>query len=167
MLIKNYEIMKESFMEIEIDKIDRKLLKFLQRDGRMSNAELAEKINVSPATCHRRTQRLFEEGVISYVRAHVNPEAVGRGALVTVGAILERSTPESFAAFEEAISRFSFVLECHCVAGDFDYLLKVRVRDTADFNRLHREKLLILPDVRQLRSFFVLKEVIENAPLDF
>lgn len=83
--MKTHKIMKEPFMEIEIDKIDRKLMKLLQGDGRMSNAELAEKINVSPATCHRRTQRLFEEGVISYVRAHVNPQAVGRGALVIVG----------------------------------------------------------------------------------
>lgn len=154
-------------MKVDLDKIDRKLLKLLQGDGRMSNAELAEKINVSPATCHRRTQRLFEERVISHVRANINPNAVGLGSLVTVGAVLEKSTPESFADFEAAISKFSFVLECHCVAGDFDYLLKVRVKDTADFNRLHRQQLLTLPNVRQLRSFFVLKEVIENAPLDF
>lgn len=158
---------KEYFMEVEIDKIDRKLLKLLQFDGRMSNAELAERINVSPATCHRRTQRLFNEGIVTNVRAHINPVAVGRGGLVMVGAVLERSTPDSFAAFEEAISKFAFVLECQCVAGDFDYLLKVRVKDTADFNRLHRQRLLTLPNVRQLRSFFVLKEVIDNAPLDF
>jgi len=154
-------------MQIEIDKTDRKLLKLLQSDGRMSNAELAEKINVSPATCHRRTQRLFDEGVITNVRANINPDMISRGSLVMVGAVLERSTPESFEAFEDAISKFSFVLECHCVAGDFDYLLKVRVKDTADFNRLHRQQLLTLPNVRQLRSFFVLKEVIENAPVDF
>lgn len=159
--------MKDSFMEAQIDKIDRKLLKLLQADGRISNAELAQKINVSPATCHRRTQRLFDEGIIDSVTANVNPEAVGRGGLVIVGAILERSTPDSFAEFEQAVSRFSFVLECHCVAGDFDYLLKVRAKDISDFNRLHRERLLTLPSVRQLRSFFVLKEVIENAPLDF
>ena len=84
-----------------------------------------------------------------------------------MGAVLERSTPESFAEFEEAISKFSFVLECQCVAGDFDYFLKVRVRDISDFNNLHRAQLLTLPVVRQLRSFFVLKEVIENAPLNF
>lgn len=154
-------------MDAELDKIDRKLLKLLQADGRMSNADLAAKINVSPATCHRRTQRLFDEGIITNVSATISPEAVGLGSLVMVGAVLDRSTPESFAAFEEAISNFAFVLECQCVAGDFDYLLKVRVRDTTDFNRLHRQKLLTLPNVRQLRSFFVLKEVIDNAPLDF
>ena len=152
-------------MIAELDKIDRDLLKWLQKDGRISNAELAEKVNVSPATCHRRTQRLFDEGIIANVRATINPDAVGLGALVMVGAILDRSTPESFSTFEEAVSKFSFVLDCQCVAGDFDYLMKVRVRDTADFNRLHRQKLLTLPGVRQLRSFFVLKEVIDNAPL--
>ncbi len=152
-------------MTPEIDKIDQELLKCLQVDGRISNADLAEKINVSPATCHRRTQRLFDEGIISNVRATINPDAVGLGALVMVGAILDSSTPESFSAFEEAVSKFSFVLDCQCVAGDFDYLMKVRVRDTADFNRLHRQKLLTLPGVRQLRSYFVLKEVIDNAPL--
>ena len=149
------------------DRIDMKLLRLLQQDGRMSNAELAEKTNISPATCHRRTQRLFEQGMITGVRASINPQAVDRGALVLVGAVLERSTPESFADFENAISKFLFVLECQCVAGDFDYFLKVRTRDTADFNRLHRQELLTLPGVRQLRSFFVLKEVIDNAPLDF
>lgn len=152
-------------MTPEIDKIDQELLKCLQVDGRMSNADLAEKINVSPATCHRRTQRLFDEGIISNVRATINPDAVGLGALVMVGAILDSSTPESFSAFEEAVSKFPFVLDCQCVAGDFDYLMKVRVRDTSDFNRLHRQKLLTLPGVRQLRSYFVLKEVIDNAPL--
>ena len=154
-------------MYFELDRIDRKILKSLQSDGRMPNAELAERVNVSPATCHRRTQRLLEEGVISDVRANVNPHAVGRSALVLVGAVLDRSTPESFAAFEQAVAELSFILDCQCVAGDFDYFLKVRVRDISDFNRLHSEELLALPGVRQLRSFFVLKEVIENAPLDF
>ena len=154
-------------MPTEIDKIDRKILRCLQEDGRMSNADVAEKVNVSQATCHRRLQRLVDAGVISGFRADVNPHAVNRSTLVLVGAVLERSTPESFAAFEKAIAKFSFILDCQCVAGDFDYFLKVRARDIADFNRLHREQLLTLPDVRQLRSFFVLKEVIDNASLDF
>lgn len=159
--------MEENFTMDDLDKTDLKLMRLLQADGRISNAELAERANISPATCHRRTQRLFEQGAVSSIRASINPEAVDRGALVIVGAVLERSTPESFADFERAVSNFSFILECFCVAGDFDYLLKVRTKDTADFNRLHRQQLLTLPGVRQLRSFFVLKEVIENAPLDF
>ena len=139
----------------------------LQRDGRLSNAELAKQSNLSPATCHRRTQRLFDEGYVRAVRAEVSPERVERGVLVMVGVVLDRSTPESFAAFEAAITTLSFVLDCHLVAGDFDYFLKIRVRDIADFNRLHGERLIALPGVRQTRTFFVMKEVIDNAPLEF
>jgi len=154
-------------MNADIDRIDRRILGHLQDNGRLTNAELAERVNVSPATCHRRTQRLFEEGVIDTVRAHVSPEKVGRGALVIVGVVLDRSTPESFAAFEAAIKELSFILDCHLVAGDFDFFLKIRVRDIADFNKLHGEKLIALPGVRQTRTFFVMKEVTDNAPLEF
>lgn len=159
--------MEELLMLAELDRIDRKILKSLQADGRLSNADLAKKVNVSAATCHRRTQRLIDEGCISSFRAMVNPSTVARGALVMVGVVLDRSTPESFAAFEAAIKKLSFVLDCHLVAGDFDYFLKVRVRDMADFNKLHGEQLIAFPGVRQIRSFFVIKEVTDNALLDF
>ena len=81
--------------------------------------------------------------------------------------MLDRSTPESFAAFEAAISKLTFILDCHLVAGDFDYFLKIRVKDITDFNKLHGERLIALPGVRQTRTFFVMKEVTDNAPLDF
>jgi Lrp/AsnC family transcriptional regulator, leucine-responsive regulatory protein len=151
----------------EIDRIDRKILHLLQRDGRMTNADLATAVNVSPATCHRRTQRLFDEGFIRGVRAEVAPEKLDRSALVIVGVVLDRSTPESFRAFEAAITKLRFVLDCHLVAGDFDFFLKIRVRDIHDFNKLHGDQLISLPGVRQTRTFFVMKEVVDNAPLDF
>lgn len=144
-----------------------KLLRLLQRDGRIANADLAKKVNVSAATCHRRTQRLFDQGFVRSVRAHVDPKRVERGTLVMVGVVLDRSTPDSFAAFEAAVAKLPFVLDCHLVAGDFDYFLKLRVRDMADFNRLHGERLIALPGVRQTRTFFVMKEVVDNAPLEF
>jgi Lrp/AsnC family leucine-responsive transcriptional regulator len=159
--------MEEMTTASELDRTDRKILRFLQRDGRLGNAELAKRVNVSPATCHRRTQRLFADGYISGVRAEIAPDRVDRGALVMVGVVLDRSTPESFAEFEDAIRRLPVVLDCHLVAGDFDYLLKIRVRDMADFNRLHGQKLIGLPGVRQTRTFFVMKEVVDNAPLEF
>jgi len=154
-------------MTPELDRIDRNILKHLQADGRLSNADLAALVNVSPATCHRRTQRLFEQGFIETVRAQVDPHKVDRSVMVMVGVVLDRSTPESFGAFEEAIRGLDFVLDCHLVAGDFDYFLKIRVRDIADFNRLHGDRLIALPGVRQTRTFFVLKEVTDNAPLKF
>ncbi|MBX4955521.1 Lrp/AsnC family transcriptional regulator [Rhizobium lentis] len=158
--------MKGSFME-PLDRIDVKILRALQAEGRLTNAELAERVNVSPATCHRRTQRLFDDGYITGVRAEVAPASVGLGALVMVGVVLDRSTPESFAAFESAVLELKEVLDCNLVAGDFDYLLKIRVRDIADFNKLHGQKLIALPGVRQTRTFFVMKEVKEDARLPF
>lgn len=95
------------------------------------------------------------------------PAAVGLGALVMVGVVLDRSTPESFATFEQSVMAMPEVLECNLVAGDFDYLLKIRVRDMADFNKLHGQRLIALPGVRQTRTFFVMKEVKENEPLVF
>jgi Lrp/AsnC family leucine-responsive transcriptional regulator len=160
--------MKESSdVSFGIDRIDRKILQLLQRNGRISNADLATAVNVSPATCHRRTQRLFDDGLIRNVRAEVAPEKVDRSALVIVGVVLDRSTPESFRAFEAAIKKLRFVLDCHLVAGDFDFFLKIRVRDISDFNKLHGDQLISLPGVRQTRTFFVMKEVVDNAPLDF
>ncbi len=150
-----------------LDRIDRNILKQLQADGRLTNAELAERVHVSPATCHRRTQRLFADGYIAAVRALVSPEKVNRATLVMVGVVLDRSTPQSFADFEAAIRTLDLIIDCHLVAGDFDYFLKIRVRDISDFNRLHAEKLIALPGVRQTRTFFVMKEVTDGAPLEF
>ncbi|WP_276199426.1 Lrp/AsnC ligand binding domain-containing protein [Chelatococcus sp. XZ-Ab1] len=158
--------MKESVTH-ELDRTDLRILRLLQADGRMGNAEIAKRVNTSTATCHRRIQRLLAEGYVSGVRALVAPGRVERGTLVFVGVVLDRSTPESFAAFEEAVRAMPVVLDCHVVAGDFDYFLKIRVRDMVDFNRLHGEKLIALPGVRQTRTFFVLKEVVDNAPLAF
>jgi len=134
--------MEESLKENNIDRTDRQMLKLLQADGRLSNAELAKKVNVSAATCHRKMQRLVDEGYISGFRAMINPPSVARGALVMVGVVLDRSTPESFAAFEDAIKKLNFVLDCG-------------------------EQLIAFPGVRQIRSFFVMKEVTDNAELDF
>lgn len=158
--------MEESSIE-NFDRIDLKILRALQTNGRLTNAELAVRVSVSPATCHRRTQRLFDEGYISGVRAEIVPAAVELGTLVMVGVVLDRSTPESFAAFEAVILKMKEVLDCNLVAGDFDYLLKIRVRDMADFNKLHGQKLIGLPGVRQTRTFFVMKEVKDNARLTF
>jgi Lrp/AsnC family leucine-responsive transcriptional regulator len=150
-----------------VDRIDRNILRHLQANGRLTNAELAGAVNVSPATCHRRTQALFEAGHISKVMGHVNPASVDLGTLVMVGVVLDRSTPESFAAFEQAVDGMSELLDCHLVAGDFDYLLKIRVKEMKDFNEMHTKMLIALPGVRQIRTFFVLKEIKENAPLNF
>ncbi|MFM2479882.1 Lrp/AsnC family transcriptional regulator [Celerinatantimonas sp. YJH-8] len=151
----------------DLDKIDQQILRLLQADGRLTNAELAQRVHISPATCYRRVSRLFEHQIIQAVHAQIEPKAVELGALVIVGVMLDRSTPESFADFEKAITQLSVVLDCQLVAGEFDYLLRVRVKDIEDFNKLHAKELIALPAVRQIRTFFVMKEVIRNAPLQF
>ena len=147
--------------------MDTKILQALQSDGRLSNAAVAQLANTSTATCHRKIQRLFKEGFITAVRALVAPRKVGLGTLIFLGVVLDRSTPESFASFEAAIRRLPMIIDCHVVAGDFDYFIKIRANGIDDFNRLHAETLLHLPGVRQTRTFFVLKEVVDNMKLDF
>jgi Lrp/AsnC family transcriptional regulator, leucine-responsive regulatory protein len=150
-----------------LDRIDMNILRALHAEGRLTNAELAARVGVSPATCHRRTRRLFDEGHITGVRAEVAPASVGLGALVMVGVMLDRSTPDSRIAFEAAVLKMSEVLDCILVAGEFDYFLKIRARDMADFNKLQGQTLIALPGVRQTRTFFVMKEVKDNARLRF
>jgi Lrp/AsnC family leucine-responsive transcriptional regulator len=144
---------------VELEASDRRILRALQADGRLSNTVLARRVNLSQSACWTRTKRLFTAGIIRAVRAVIDPGAVGQETLVLIGVVLDRSTPESFAAFEAAVRQLPQVLECHLVAGEFDYFLKVRVRDLAGFNRFHSERIISLPGVRQVRTFFVLDEI--------
>ena len=95
-----------------LDRVDLKILRALHADGRLTNAELAVRVAVSPATCHRRTRRLFDEGYITGVRAQVTPASVGLGALVMIGVMLDRSAPDSRLAFEKAVLKMKEVLDC-------------------------------------------------------
>ena len=151
----------------DLDRIDMKILRALHAEGRLTNAELAARVGVSPATCHRRTRRLFDEGHITGVRAEVAPASVGLGALVMIGVMLDRSTPDSRHTFEAAVLKVKEILDCILVAGEFDYFLKIRARDIADFNKLQGQTLIALPGVRNTRTFFVMREVKENARLPF
>lgn len=157
--------MKKDISVEGLSRIEVRILRLLQQDGRLTNAELAKRVNISPATCYRRTQRLFDDGYIQGVRALLAPRKVNKSALVFVGVVLDRSTKESFSEFEAAIKSLPGVIDCNLVAGDIDYFLKIRVADMAEFNLLHGEKLIALPGVRQTRTFFVMKEVVDNAPL--
>ncbi len=146
----------------ELDRTDRRILKLLQNDATLSNVALAEQVNLSPAACLRRVEKLKRDGVISRVVAHLDPEQLQAGMVVLIGVVLDRSTPESFAAFEEAAQKVSGCMECHVVTGEFDYFMLVRTRDSHSFNRLHAEQLLYLPGVRQIRSFMGLRQVVST-----
>ncbi|MGF6695368.1 Lrp/AsnC family leucine-responsive transcriptional regulator [Metapseudomonas resinovorans] len=151
--------MKDPAKPVEINAYERKILRALQANGRMSNADLAKKVGLSTTACWNHTKRLFESGAIKGVHAHVDPNVVQQGTVVLIGVVLDRSTPESFAAFEAAARNLQQILECWLVAGDVDYFLKIRVRDLPAFNHLHNTKIIALPGVRQVRTFFVLNEV--------
>ncbi|HEX7641246.1 MAG TPA: Lrp/AsnC family transcriptional regulator [Burkholderiaceae bacterium] len=155
----------ETLGDARLDKTDKAILRALQRDASISNVALADKVNLSAPACLRRVERLKQEGLISGVVALLNPKAIEAGMLVMIGVVLDRSTPESFAAFEKAAIKIPGCMECHVVTGEFDYFMLLRTKDSDSYNRLHAEKLLYLPGVRQIRSFVVLKQVLSTTAL--
>jgi len=148
-----------------MDALDIKLLKALQKDGRMSNADLAESVALSPSACHRRVQRLEREGVIRNYVALLNPRAVDRRATVFVEITLKGQADEILEAFERQVALIPDVLECHLMAGAADYLLKVVAQDTDDFARIHKQYLARLPGVAQMQSSFALRTVFKTTAL--
>lgn len=148
-----------------LDRTDRAILRLLQKDASLSNVALAKKVHLSPPACLRRVERLKASGLIRGIVARLDPQALDMGMLVMIGVVLDRSTPQSFTDFEKAAQKLSGCLECHVVAGEFDYFLLLRTRDNDSFNRLHATELLYLPGVRQIRSFIVLKQVLSTTQL--
>ncbi|GIX13507.1 MAG: AsnC family transcriptional regulator [Paracoccaceae bacterium] len=160
--------MAKLLREDDLDALDRRILAVLQREGRITNAELAERVNLSPSACHRRVARLEATGVIAGYAAQLDPRAVGRRSTVFVEITLSGQSDELLEAFEREVARIPAVLECHLMAGTADYLLKVVARDTEDFARLHRRHLARLPGVAQMHSSFALRTVVSTTalPLD-
>lgn len=146
-----------------LDRTDRAILKTLQRDASISNVALAEKVKLSAPACLRRVERLKQAGLIKDIVALLDNEALDAGMVVLIGVVLDRSTPESFAAFEAAAQKVSGCMECHVVTGEFDYFMLIRTKDSNSFNRLHAEQLLYLPGVRQIRSFMGLRQVLSTT----
>ena len=150
---------------MELDETDRRLLRALQRNGRMSNAELSDDTHLSPSACHRRVQRLEKEGFISGYVALLDARKMGRPTTVFVEITLSGQADEVLDAFERAVARVPDVLECHLMAGTADYLLKVVANDTEDFARIHRRYLATLPGVAQMQSSFALRTVRNTTAL--
>ncbi|SMO76474.1 Lrp/AsnC family transcriptional regulator [Paracoccus laeviglucosivorans] len=150
---------------VEIDAIDRRILNALQRDGRITNADLAAKVSLSPSACHRRVQRLEETGLIQGYVALLDARKLERPTTVFVEITLSGQADELLEAFERAVRTIPDVLECHLMAGSADYLLKVVAQDTDDFARIHRQRLAKLPGVAQMHSSFSLKTVAQTTAL--
>ncbi len=150
---------------MELDPTDRSILSVLQQQGRISNADLAERVNLAPSSCHRRVQRLEAEGYIRDYVALVEPRKVDRSTTVYVEITLSGQTDDVLEAFEAAVSKVPNVLECHLMAGAADYLLKVVAADTDDFARIHRKHLASLPGVQGMQSSFALRKVVQTTAL--
>ncbi len=150
---------------MSLDTTDRKILAALQKNGRMSNSELSDQVNLSPSACHRRVQRLEVDGFIRNYVALLDARKMNVPTTVFVEITLQGQAEEVLDSFEKAVARIPDVLECHLMAGTADYILKVVAENTEDFARIHRQYLSRLPGVAQMQSSFALRTVFKTTAL--
>ena len=149
---------------MELDRYDRRILAELQRDGRISNQELAERIGLSPSPCLRRVRALEESGLIAGYRAMLDARQLGLSLMALIHISMDRHTPERFANFEEAVAGLPEVMECLLITGqDADYQLKVVVRDMDAFQALLLERITRIEGVSGVHSSFVLRRVVDKT----
>ena len=149
----------------DLDRIDLRILNVLQSDGRVSNLKLAETVALSPTAVLARVQRLQRDGYILGYEARLNPVKLGAGMMVFVEVLLDRTTPNVFEAFKAAVQVRPEIMECHMVAGGFDYLLKTRMADMAAYRDFAGNVLWQLPGVRETRTYAVMEEVKNSTHL--
>ena len=152
-------------MHADIDRIDRKILMVLQQDGRISNLKLAELVALSPTAVLARVQRLTRETYILGYEARLNPLKLGAGMMVFVEVLLDRTSPNVFDQFKAAVQVRSEIMECHMVAGGFDYLLKTRCADMSAYREFAGTVLWQVPGVRETRTYAVMEEVKNSVAL--
>ena len=150
---------------MNLDETDRKILNKLQIDGRITNQDLAKHCNLSPSACFDRTRKLRDNGYISSYVALLDPHLNQRPLLIFIEVLLNRTTGDIFRQFAEATRRQRDILECHMVAGGFDYLIKVRMKDMAAYRKFLAEELVDMPGVRETRTYAVLEEVKSTVQL--
>ncbi|MCS0503023.1 Lrp/AsnC family transcriptional regulator [Ancylobacter mangrovi] len=148
-----------------LDMFDLRILRELQEDGRLTNAELSERIGLSPSPCLRRTRRLEEEGLIARYQARLDASRLGLGVLAFIQVHLERQVEEAANDFEAAVMALPQVIACYSATGDSDYLLQVVCEDLEGFARFAHDILMGLPGVRGVRSSLALKRVKESGRL--
>ena len=151
--------------DLELDKIDAKILRALQADGRISNLKLAEAVHLSPTAVLERVKRLTRDGFILGYEARLNPDKLGAGLLVFIEVVLDRTTPDAMSLFKAAVQARPEILECHLVAGGFDYLIKTRVADMNAYRGLVASVIWSLPGVRETRTYAVMEEVKNTTAL--
>jgi Lrp/AsnC family transcriptional regulator, leucine-responsive regulatory protein len=150
---------------MKIDKTDRAILRALQLDGRLSNVNLSQQINLSESACLRRVKLLENEGVVERYSMLVNQAAVGLPGNVFVEISLAQQQQDELDIFEERVLNIPEVMECYLMSGDYDYLLRVVVADASDYERIHHQHLTRLPGVARVRSSFALRTVTKSQEL--
>ncbi|WP_025885203.1 Lrp/AsnC ligand binding domain-containing protein [Asaia prunellae] len=148
-----------------LDEIDRRILRILQKDGRITNVELSRFVNLSPAATLERVRKLEQAKVIRSYMARLDPETVNLGLLVFVQVTLDRTSADIFDSFAKAVRSIPQVSECYMVAGGFDYLVKARVRDMNAYRVFLGKTLTRLPGVRQTHTYTVMEEVKADLEL--
>ncbi len=150
---------------MRVDEIDRRILAELQQDGRLTVTELADRVRLTPAPCHRRLRELERTGVITGYRAVLDPAAVGLGFEAIVSVTLDRGDAGTVAAFEAALAEVPQIRHAERLFGDPDYLLRVVATDLNDYATLRDQKLATLPGVQRISSTIVMKRIVDNRPL--
>jgi len=148
-----------------MDRFDKLILEALQRDGRISNKQLAQQVHLSESACLRRVRALEEDGMIERYVAMVSQSKAGVPGDVLVHIGLHREEQSELAAFEEAVRNIPEVMECYLMTGEFDYLLRVVVADMADFERIHKDELTRLPGVARVNSSVAIRTVLKRTAL--
>ena len=148
---------------IKLDSIDRRILRELQLDGRISFTDLAPKVGLTTSPCLERVRRLEAAGIIKGYTAIIDPRPVDAGLLIFVELSLTYTSGEVFTEFKRALQKLPQVLECHLVSGDFDYLIKVRTRDMNSYRELLGDMLRNLPNIRSSKTLAVMEELKETA----
>ncbi|WDI30923.1 Lrp/AsnC family transcriptional regulator [Hyphococcus flavus] len=148
---------------MKLDHIDHKILKHLQENARITNAELAERVGLSPTPCLRRLRRLESEGIIKGYRTEINREALGVNVTVIILVKLEREDDKTLREFEAAIKNREEVMECYLVTGKFDYFIRVVVPSLATYETFLSETMLRMPNIATVESSFTLREVTHKV----
>jgi DNA-binding Lrp family transcriptional regulator len=153
------------FFTMTLDRFDKLILRALQRDGRMSNKQLAQQVHLSESACLRRVRALEDSGMIDRYVAMLSQARAGIPGNVLVHIGLHREEQSELAAFEKAVQEIPEVMECYLMTGEFDYLLRVVVTDMADFERIHKDELTRLPGVARVNSSVAIRTVLKRTEL--
>lgn len=161
----NKDLYKGNVMDRIIDRIDKNILFELQKDGRLSNVELSKRVGLSPTPCLERVKRLEKEQYITSYQANLNSAKLDQALLIFVEITLTKTSPDVFDDFAAAVHKLDVIQECHLVSGNFDFLLKTRVKDMLAYRQLLGDTLLRLPAVSESRTYVVMDEIKSNNML--